>query len=182
MAFSNVHSNVYIICVEERSTFYKKKHFPLFLQENTPPFHLLPETYGVLAVDSSNVRCVVEAGYGCWTVTDARMQRCWRCSLDTLVHSKPPLPGYVLSVTSAGWNANTHTHIHLTALCSGLPYLDFTAARDSEWQWHQLGRIPNPNFYRPDALPAAQPTVSTSTEGKKSKQLQKFWIYKNLTR
>ena len=92
--------------------FLQKKHFPLFLQQNTPPFHLLPETYGVLAVDSSNVRCVVEAGYGCWTVTDARMQRCWRCSLDTLVHSKPPPPGYVLSVTSAGWNANTHTHTH----------------------------------------------------------------------
>jgi len=51
----------------------------------------------------------------------------------------------------------------------------FTGARDSEWQWHQLGHmqictltqtrnhagIPLLVFYRhPDALPAAQPTVS----------------------
>ena len=32
------------------------------------------------------------------------------------------------------------------ALCAGLPVsastnLDFTEARDSEWQWHQLGRM-----------------------------------------
>ena len=52
--------------------------------------------------------------------------------------------------------------------------LDFTEARDSEWQWHQLGRvqvctslqtdnhaITRPlSFYRLDALPATQPTAS----------------------
>jgi len=52
--------------------------------------------------------------------------------------------------------------------------LDFAEARDSEWQWHQLGRMqvctslqtdnhsstPPLSFYRPDALPAVQPTVS----------------------
>jgi len=52
--------------------------------------------------------------------------------------------------------------------------LDFTEARDSEWQWHQLGHMqvctsfqtdnyigtPPLCFYRPDALPAAQPTAS----------------------
>jgi len=52
--------------------------------------------------------------------------------------------------------------------------LDFTGARDSEWQWHQLGHMqvctslqtdnhantPPLVFYRPDALPAAQPTAS----------------------
>jgi len=52
---------------------------------------------------------------------------------------------------------------------------DFTEARDSEWQWHQLGhmqtictslqtdnhaRTPPLSFYRPDALRAAQPTAS----------------------
>ena len=51
--------------------------------------------------------------------------------------------------------------------------LDFTETRDSEWQWHQLGicksapcsrqiTTPAPHhsvFYRPDALPAAQPTA-----------------------
>ena len=58
----------------------------------------------------------------------------------------------------------------------GKTNLDFTEARDSEWQWHQLGHMQicislqtnnqltmHPTtqfFYRPDALPAAQPTVS----------------------
>ena len=56
----------------------------------------------------------------------------------------------------------------------GKTNLDFTEARDSEWQWHQLGHMqvctwlqtdnhastPPLSFYRPDALPAAQPTVS----------------------
>ena len=49
-----------------------------------------------------------------------------------------------------------------------------TEARDSEWQWHQLGHMqvctslqtdnlastPPHSFYRPDALPATQPTAS----------------------
>jgi len=52
--------------------------------------------------------------------------------------------------------------------------LDFTEARDSEWQWHPLGHMqvctslqtdnlastPPLSFYRPDALPATQPTAS----------------------
>jgi len=52
--------------------------------------------------------------------------------------------------------------------------LDFAEARDSEWQWHQLGHMqvcillqtdnhtstPPLFFYRSDALPAAQPTAS----------------------
>ena len=56
----------------------------------------------------------------------------------------------------------------------GKTNLDFTGARDSEWQWHQLGRMqvctslqtdnhastPPLSFYRPDALPATQPTAS----------------------
>jgi len=56
----------------------------------------------------------------------------------------------------------------------GKTNLDFTEARDSEWQWHPLGHMqvctslqadnhastPLLSFYRPDALPAAQPTAS----------------------
>jgi len=57
----------------------------------------------------------------------------------------------------------------------GKTNLDSTEARDSEWQWHQLGNMqvctslqtdshasnPPLTFYRPDdALPAAQPTAS----------------------
>ena len=56
----------------------------------------------------------------------------------------------------------------------GKTNLDFTRARDSEWQWHQLGYMQvcsslqtdnhansSPlSFYGPDALSAAQPTAS----------------------
>ena len=77
---------------------------------------------------------------------------------------------------------NTHTHpfngpfsrtTRVTRYQKDKTNLDFTEARDSEWQWHQLGHMqvcislqittPAPHcsvFYRPDALPAAQPTAS----------------------
>jgi len=76
----------------------------------------------------------------------------------------------------------THTHpfngpfsgtTQVNRYQKGKTNLDFTEARDSEWQWHQLEHMqvctslqtnmPAPHhsvFYRPDALPAAQPTVS----------------------
>jgi len=75
---------------------------------------------------------------------------------------------------------HTHTHTHTHTFTPVSPYqngktkLDFTEARDSEWQRHQLGHMqvctslqtdnhastPPLSFYRPDALPAAQPTAS----------------------
>ena len=89
------------------------------------------------------------------------------------------------------WKFNsiyTHTHTHpfngplsgttrVSRYQKGETNLDFTEARDSEWQWHQLGHmqvctsLQTDNhtsthcsvFYRPDALPAAQPTVSKHT-------------------
>ena len=87
-------------------------------------------------------------------------------------------------------HARTHTHtsngpfsgtIRVSQYQKGKTSLDFTEARDSEWQWHQLGRMqvctslqtdnrrsrqittPAPHhsvFYRPDAVPDAQPTAS----------------------
>jgi len=56
----------------------------------------------------------------------------------------------------------------------GKTNLDFTEARNSEWQWHPLSHMEvctllqtdnyantSPHsFYGPDALPAAQPTAS----------------------
>jgi len=87
--------------------------------------------------------------------------------------------------------AQTHTRLNgplCRTMCQsryqkGKTNLDFTEARDSEWQWHQLGHMPvctllqtdnhastSPlSFYRPDALPAAQPTAS------------KHWRYKPCT-
>jgi len=57
---------------------------------------------------------------------------------------------------------------------NGKTNMDFTEARDSEWQWNQLGHMkvctslqtdnhastPPLSFHRPDALPTAQPTPS----------------------
>jgi len=72
----------------------------------------------------------------------------------------------------------------------GKTNLDFTEARDGEWQWHQLGHMqictslqtknhastPPLSFYRPDALPAAIgisiDTTCQSTEGENHLQLQ----------
>ena len=72
----------------------------------------------------------------------------------------------------------------------GKTNLDFTGARDSEWQWHQLGHmqvctsLQTDNhastsllkvFYRPDALPAAQPTSSKHWRHKQqTTSLEKF--------
>jgi len=82
-------------------------------------------------------------------------------------------------ITVKHTHARTHKHplsgtTRLSRYQKGKTNLDFTEARDSEWQWHQLGhmqvcislqtdtaQIPHCSvFYRPDALPAAQPTVS----------------------
>ena len=49
-------------------------------------------------------------------------------------------------------HTHTHTHTHpfdgpfsgttqVSQYQKGKTYLDFTEARDSEWQWHQLGRM-----------------------------------------
>ena len=77
----------------------------------------------------------------------------------------------------------THTHTFNGSLSGttwvswyqkGTTRLDFTEARDSKWQWHQLGHMQvcislqtdnhastlPLSFYRPDALPATQPTAS----------------------
>ena len=66
--------------------------------------------------------------------------------------------------------------------------LDFTEARDSEWQWHQLGRMqvctsipmPAPNhsvLYRPDALPATKPTASQHWRHNWSNSMQRKQSY-----
>ena len=80
--------------------------------------------------------------------------------------------------------SNSHTHTfngplsgttQVSRYQKGKTNLDFTGARDSFWQWHQLGHMLVCTslqtdshastsllsfLYRPDALPAAQPTAS----------------------
>jgi len=73
-----------------------------------------------------------------------------------------PFNGPLSGTTWVSWYQKGKTNLH------------FTEARDSEWQWHQLGHMqlctslqtdnhastPPLRFYRPDALPVAQPTAS----------------------
>jgi len=68
----------------------------------------------------------------------------------------------------------------------GKTNLDFNEARDSEWHWHQLGHMqvctslltgnhastPPLSFYRPDALPATQPTASKHFNAKVFKKIK----------
>jgi len=81
----------------------------------------------------------------------------------------------------------------------GKTNLDFTEATDSEWQWHQLDHMqvctslqtdshastPPLSFYRPEALPAAQPTVSKHNTVEeinynKSLTIGKMWHYEGI--
>ena len=85
-----------------------------------------------------------------------------------IVQQKCPQPHTQTGLT-AGFSGTTQVSWYQ----KGKTNLDFTEARDSEWQWHQLDQMqvctslqttmPAPHhsvFYRPDALPATQPTVS----------------------
>jgi len=72
------------------------------------------------------------------------------------------------------FNGPTYGTTRVSRYQKGKTSLDFTEARDSEWQWHQLGHMqvctslqtdnhtstPPLCFYRPYALPADQPKVS----------------------
>ena len=95
-----------------------------------------------------------------------RDETCTRGKLIPDTHTHPPFNGPLSGTT------------RVSRYQKGKTTLDFTEARDSEWQWHQLGHMqvctslqadnyastPPLSFYRPDALPAAQPCQST--EGK----------------
>ena len=97
------------------------------------------------------------------------------CELFDSVFSYSITPQLIIQIT--------HTHpfkgplsgtTQVSQYQKGKTNLDFIEQRDTEWQWHQLGHmqictslqtdnhtsIPPLSFYRPDALPAAQPTAS----------------------
>ena len=102
-------------------------------------------------------------------------------SMESVLTQFDPLS---ISKWQCWWSLFNHPHTHtfngplsgttqVSQYQKGKTNLDFTEARDSEWQWHQLGHMqvhlapdisaPAPHhsvFYRPDALPVTQPTVS----------------------
>jgi len=89
-------------------------------------------------------------------------------SISVSIHAHLPA---VCQVVHSHWShLIKHTHTRLTALFPGLPCvsryqkgktnLDFTEARDGEWQW--LGMHQMPNFrIRPDPDPARSCTIGS---------------------
>jgi len=122
-----------------------------------------------------------------WRQTRGPNEPCikWACSLHMVPHGKY---SWVLC-------QNTHTHTRLTALCPGLPRWAGTRKIKPMWillkqetvsgsgiSWaicksaprcrHITMPVPHHSvFYRPDALPAAQPTVSKHYLSDMSKHL-----------
>ena len=77
---------------------------------------------------------------------------------------------YLLIIHTHPFNGPFSGTTQVSRYQKGKTNLYFTEARDSEWQWLQLGHVqvckittPAPHhsvFYRPGALPAIQPTAS----------------------
>ena len=140
--------------------------------------HSTARQYTHVLVDFQTILLMDLHGYGPETATT----RMTRLSLSKM-HTSHIRQGLC---PSAQHFFETHTHTHpfngplsrttqVGRYQKGKTNLDFTTARDSEWQWHQLGQmqvctsLQRDNhastpllgfFYRLDALPAAQPTAS----------------------
>jgi len=94
----------------------------------------------------------------------------------SILHRIQPLHRFRCRQEEQNRPGQIHTHTHplsgtnrVSWYQKGKTNLDFTESRDSEWQWHQLGHMQvctslqhstTRSFYRPDALPATQPTAS----------------------
>ena len=125
---------------------------------------------------SGSVHDAADVGRGGRVVQARRMDR---------TRHRRQRPGRARNYTT--WRRNAHPFngpfSRPSRYRKGKTNLDFTEARDSEWQWHPLGHTqvctslqtdtttaPHRSvFYRPDALNAAQPTAS-STEGNNVRQ------------
>ena len=104
--------------------------------------------------------------------------RCWICQTNAHTHIHP-------------FNGNFSRTTRVSRYQKGKTNLDFTDTRDSEWQRHQLGHMQvctslqtdnhasrqHPTtqlFYRPDALPAAQPTASKHWRNKTTRTIELY--------
>ena len=94
---------------------------------------------------TSPSRCVTGCGTDATAEAAAVLSSC-ACSADT---DKNFLDMWLVSRFTSNWShTNTHTHpfygplsgtTRVSRYQKGKTNLDFTKARDSEWQWHQLG-------------------------------------------
>ena len=87
--------------------------------------------------------------------TQQRHHSVHTCSGVTIIFGQPPpgkhsLRAKIINRDRSGTVTHTHTHTsngplsgttRVSRYQKGKNYLDSTEARDSEWQWHQLGRM-----------------------------------------
>ena len=98
-----------------------------------------------------------------------------RCYSSCFVFTKHPVQLKTVTTHTHPFNGPFSGTTRVGRYQKGKTNLDFTEARDNEWQWHQLASAgksapcsrqittPVPHhsvFYRPDALPAALPTAA----------------------
>ena len=70
----------------------------------------------------------------------------------------PSVSGYCINTASSSY-IYIHTHTRVSQYQNGKTNLDFTEARDSEWQWHQLGHMQVCT-----SLPTGQPRQHPTTQ------------------
>ena len=108
--------------------------------------------------------------------------------------------GYIIVPVKIACSSVTHTRTCLTALYPRIPgnsryqkgktNLDFTDARDSEWQWHQLGHMQvcnslwtdnhastSPLSFLQAGCPSCRPTNSVNALKAKCSSVTKFETY-----
>ena len=131
------------------------------------------------STEPSSVGCDSAAVWPSTTVTSAASLTFARsCNADAPASLlSRPIPNESVPIQLAqcrfpGLAISTHTHpfdgpfsgtTWVSRYQKGKTNLDFSEAGDSEWQWHQTDNhtsTPPLSFYRPDALPAVQPTAS----------------------
>jgi len=112
---------------------------------------------------------------GIWGAAFVKVNISWcRYRKSSRLHKYPILEVVIYLLHTHPFNAPFSGTTQVSRYQDGKTNLDFTEARDSERQWHQLGHMqvctslqtdnhtstPPLSFYRPGALPAAQPTAS----------------------
>ena len=128
---------------------------------------------------------ITHNGYNCIVNEISKWEyasQCWKCPLKFCNFTQSFKNTHHISITLQTYEStNTHTRpfngplsrtTQVSRYQKGKTNLDFTEARDSEWQWHRLGHMQVCTSLQTDnhtstpplsflqALPAAQPTVS----------------------
>ena len=181
----NIYTVLFPICVVFRDI-----NTPRPFVEEFPTFEPMEGVeYATAALPDHIYMDAMAFGMGCCCL-QMTFQACNICEARHLYDQLTPMCPIMV-------RAHTHTHTfngpfsgttQVSWYQKGKTNLDFTVARDSEWQWHQLSHMevapcsreitmPAPNhavFYRLDALHVAQPTASKHKHNKYTAHKQMY--------